>query len=190
MVMEVWALVLAAGAGRRFGGRKMLAPYKGVPLIVATCQRISQYMFTGTIVIVGADADPISQLLLGLPNVNTVFNGNWPAGVASSLVAGIAALPETADACLIFLGDMPEIPVSLIGKVVDALEAGATAVLVECAGAPGHPAGVARRAFGLLANIVGDQGGRGTLASCKGGLVLCTNDHGAMFDVDRVQDLP
>jgi CTP:molybdopterin cytidylyltransferase MocA len=50
------AVLLAAGSGSRFGGRKLLAPYRGRPLIESSLANLAQAPVDETVVVVGDDA--------------------------------------------------------------------------------------------------------------------------------------
>ena len=56
---KVSAIVLAAGAGRRFGGAKLLATLDGRPILQHVLDTIAGADLGDVIVVLGADADAV-----------------------------------------------------------------------------------------------------------------------------------
>ena len=105
----VHAVVLAAGQSSRMGGpNKLLALFGGKPLIRRMVERAVASRAAGTVVVAGHQADRVRAALFGV-NVELIDNPDYNSGLASSLKAGIAALPDTAAGALVVLGDMPEV---------------------------------------------------------------------------------
>jgi molybdenum cofactor cytidylyltransferase len=162
------ALVLAAGAGSRFGGGKLVAPFgAGVLLDGAFAERSGQ----------------ASRLVL-------VHAADHAEGLSASLRAGLAALPPEADGAFVFLGDMPRVPSALARRLAGALgDRSAAAPVFE--GRRGHPVLIARALFAELMALSGDRGAGPVLAALGDRLALVeTDDSGVLFDVDRPGDLP
>ena len=92
-------------------------------------------------------------------------------GLASSLKAGVAALPESAAGALILLGDMPAVTPALIDRLIAAFgdrpDALAAAPIVE--GRRGNPALLARALFPAIAALGGDEGARKLLDGARAG---------------------
>ena len=188
--MQHWsALVLAAGAGRRFGGGKLLAPFAGAPLIRRTAQAVCASGFGEVLVVTGADGPAITAALDGLA-CRTVPAPDWAEGMAASLRTGIAALaPDAAGVCIV-LGDMPLVPVALCSRLAGLAEQAGYAARVMVGDTPGHPAAFTRAAFADLARLTGDAGAHRLLAQRTGGVAYLTSDDaGALIDVDAPGDL-
>ena len=82
-------LVLAAGAGRRFGGPKPLARYRGEPLVAHALRSVAGCCDAGVTVVVGAAGpDVAAAARAALPAVRVVANPDWATGLAGSLRAG------------------------------------------------------------------------------------------------------
>lgn len=185
------AIVLAAGAGSRFGGGKMLASWEGRPLVrAATGIALSAPVDTVTVV-VGADADRIAAALSEIddPRLSVVHAADWRTGLSASLRAGIAALPVDARGALVFLGDMPRVPPTSAAALLAALDAGAPAATVSVEGKPAHPVALCARLFDRVAALTGDRGARALLAGIDGVVDLPGEDAGGTFDVDGAADL-
>ena len=150
---RIGGLVLAAGEGRRFGGRKQLAPYRGRPLLEhALAALAAASAVEVAVVVLGADADAV---LAGvdLQGVRPVIATDWRNGQAASLRAGVAALADEVDALVITLGDQPHIDPRAIDRVAAARDPALEAVRATYAGRPGHPVLLARSLFAACMSL-------------------------------------
>jgi molybdenum cofactor cytidylyltransferase len=181
--------VLAAGAGRRFGGGKLLAPFAGAPLIRRTVQGVCASGFADVVVVTGADGAAITAALDGLA-CRTIAAPDWDEGMAASLRTGIAALPPDTAGVFIFLGDMPLVPMHLCGELARLAAQAGYAARLRVAGKPAHPAAFTRAAFADLAALTGDTGANRLLAQRASGVAyLDTDEAGALIDIDAPGDL-
>ena len=181
------AIVLAAGGGSRFGGRKMLADWNGEPLVAAAARIALAAPVARVTVVTGADADDVEAALAPLagPRLATARNADWRTGIASSLRTGIDSLPEDAACALIFLGDMPLVPADIAARLLRALDGGAPAALTEFGGALGHPVAFSRALFARLRELDGDRGARALLASLPETARICADEPGCIIDIDE-----
>jgi len=181
---DVVGLVLAAGAGTRFGGPKALARNPdGEPWIARAVSTLLRGGVDEVVVVLGAAADEAAALVPD--GTRTVVADRWHDGMGASLSAGIAGLPE-ADTFLVSLVDLPELPSSVIERVLGGgLERDVLARAVY-AGRPGHPVLVGRDHWsGFRDSLHGDEGGRVYLEEHAATHIEC----GDLFtgsDVDRV----
>ncbi len=195
------ALVLAAGASRRFAGAsKMLADLEGRPVLAWSLGSYASASLAHRLVVVPPEdgGRPSRAALARAAGWSVCVNGEASEGMGSSLAAGMAALLEQdrargLEAVMIGLGDMPLIrPETIIGLIeafersagtVDALKPSHDAI-------PGHPVIFARRCFPALAASSGDEGARFVLKSLgvRAGLWPC-DDPGVTTDVDTLEDL-
>jgi 2-C-methyl-D-erythritol 4-phosphate cytidylyltransferase len=126
--MNVAAVVPAAGRGERLGGElpKAFRLLGGTPLLVhaVTCLLASRYVRQ---VVVAAPVDWLAEAraLLG-PAVTAVAGG---ASRQDSVAAAVAALPSDVDIVLVHDAARPLVPVQVVDAVVEALLAGAPAVI-------------------------------------------------------------
>ena len=185
------ALLLAAGAGSRFGGRKLLAPWRGEPLVRAAARTALVAPVEACIVVTGCDAEEVERALDGLEDsrLARVQALNWREGLASSLRAGVEALPPSSRGVVVFLGDMPLVPPSAAGLLIAALDQGAVGAEMRYQDRPAHPVAFGRALFGDLLSLKGDSGGRHLLAGRQDVARFTTQDAGATFDVDVAGDL-
>jgi molybdenum cofactor cytidylyltransferase len=190
------ALVLAAGAGRRFGGRKLLAPWRGAPLINAALEAAAAAELAGLTVVTGADAGEVAAVVGDWARrnprtaVEIVHAPDHGEGLAASLRRGLRMLPSTAGGAVIFLGDMPCIPQGIVQDLLLALEPGSLAAAPCFENRRGHPVLVRRGLFPALLDLAGDSGAKSVLDGLGDRLVLVpVKDGGVLFDVDVVGDL-
>src|SRR3954447_21840442 len=125
-------LVLAAGAGERFGGRKQLAELDGKPLLEHVLLAMAGAPLDRVVVVLGADADEVRRRV-PLHGVEAVVCADWRDGMAASLRAGGEAL-EGAEAVVVALGDQPRIAPAAIGRVIVSRGDGAAAVRASYGG--------------------------------------------------------
>lgn len=191
MPAERQAIVLAAGAGVRFGGEKLLAPFRGRPLVQAAVACALRAPVDQVVVVLGCGADRVAPALEPLrdPRLRLVTAPDWDQGLAASLRAGVRSLPPDSAGCLVFLGDMPLIPPDLPIKVLAALADGAAAVQPICEGKPAHPAGFSSALYADLISLTGDAGAGALLRRRSDVVRLEVDDPGAVFDVDHPDDL-
>ncbi len=187
----VAGLLLAAGAGRRFGVPKgLLRDADGVPWVERAAGRLVQGGCGPVVVVVGARAAEVAALVPPrlVPPRDVVEAAGWPEGMGASLRAGLVALAARTpapDAVLVGLVDMPGTTVDVVRRMVAAAEAGPS-VLARAAfdGVPGHPVLLGREHWaGARAAASGDAGARGYLQARAVRLVEC-GDVGSGADID------
>ena len=188
--MNGWsALILAGGAGRRFGGGKLLADMAGAPVIRRVADAVMAAGFAEVVVVTGADDAGIRAALADVP-CRMCHAPDWAEGMAATLRTGIAALaPDTRGVC-VFLGDMPLVPVELCAGLIGMAEKAGYAARPRVGGKPAHPVAFTRAAFPDLACLSGDEGAAALLKQRPGDVAYCdTEDSGALFDIDTPADL-
>src|SRR5690606_37024728 len=90
-----------------------------------------------------------------------VTNPLWRSGLASSLRAGLAALPAAVDAVVVSLVDQPGVSAAAVERVRCAHGAGARAAVAVYSGRRGHPMCFDRSLWpGIAAAAAGDHGAR------------------------------
>jgi molybdenum cofactor cytidylyltransferase len=157
-------VVLAAGAGRRFGSPKQLAELDGVPLLQhAIDAMLAVPALDGVIVVLGAAAEHVAAGVQ-FADAEPVVCEDWEEGMAASLRCGVAAAGES-DWVVLTLGDMPGVTPEAIEAVIAATGPGADAVRAEYGGRPAHPVALSRALFDRVAELRGDVGARELLAS-------------------------
>ncbi|WP_073948381.1 nucleotidyltransferase family protein [Streptomyces kebangsaanensis] len=189
---EVAGLVLAAGGGRRLGGRpKALLEHRGRPLVehaagvlrAAGCERVH--------VVLGARAGEVRERAR-LEGCVLVDNPEWERGMGSSLRAGLDSLAGTgARAALVLLVDQPGVGVAAAARVRAAYRDETSLVSAAYEGTRGHPVllGAAHWA-GITASATGDRGARAYLRAHEGSVTLVEcGDVARPYDIDTEADL-
>jgi molybdenum cofactor cytidylyltransferase len=155
---HVAAVVLAAGAGSRFGGGKLLATVEGRPILQHVLDRLADAV-DEVIVVLGDDASTIEGAI-DWRNERRVHNPDPSRGLSSSLQVGLDAVGDDVDAAMIVLGDQPLVPPRAVRALLDAGVDAARPVVVPVYGdkAGRNPVMLGRAAFSLIAEATGDRG--------------------------------
>jgi len=183
-------LLLASGASRRYGSNKLVAPLDGRPIVRWSAEALANVV-EETWVVVPVRSAEVRAALDGLP-VRWVENSVAHEGMASSIRAGIAALPDDAEAVVITLGDQPLIDGDVIRRVVAAWRAAPArcrAVVTSYLDGRGHPALFGAALFPALLSLEGDRGARELLAGLGDAVAVVTEPHPRPADVDTPEAL-
>jgi nicotine blue oxidoreductase len=193
----VAGLLLAAGGGRRLGGRaKALLPAgpAGRPLVERAAGALRAAGCAPVHVVLGA-AEEAVRAGARLPGCVPVSNPDWESGMGSSLRAGLASLePTGAAAAVVLLVDQPGIGPAAVARLAAAYRTGgAELAAATYDGVRGHPVLLGRRRWPeVTASATGDRGARDVLeaATHRGELALVEcGDVAAPDDVDTPADL-
>ena len=154
-------------------------------LLLAT-QAAREAGLSPIVVVTGHAAQEVRAALAGLEGLSFVHNAEHASGLASSLRAGIAALPVDCPGALVLLGDMPRVGAPVLRALVAAFRAapGARAAAPVRNGERGNPALIGSGLFADVARLSGDAGARKLLAACAGVVELAVEDDGVVIDVD------
>ncbi len=178
----ICGLVLAAGAGTRFGGApKLLADLDGRPVLEHAVQApCAVPALERVVVVLGAFAE---EVLAGveLGRAEPVVCAEWESGQAASLRCGLAALAG-CERVIVTLGDAPTITPAVVARFVDA-QPGTRAVY---GGRPGHPVVLGPEQIAALSSLAGDRGARDLL---HGGATIECGELSSGRDVDTPEDL-
>jgi molybdenum cofactor cytidylyltransferase len=185
---DVHAVILAAGRSSRMGGpNKLLAQFDEKPLIRLVAERVARSEASGLTVVTGHQQEKIAAALAGL-DVELVHNPDFASGLASSLKAGIAAVPDDAAAVLIVLGDMPAVDGVSLDRMIAAFRQGGGAVVrASSAGKRGNPVILPRALFSDIAKLEGDAGARAIIEGTE--VIEAEIGEGALLDVDTPEAL-
>jgi molybdenum cofactor cytidylyltransferase len=181
-------LLLAAGRSTRFAGDKLVASLQSRPVMAWSASALAAGV-DALYVVVAPGCPARIAALAGLDAV-LVEHAGRDAGMASSIRAGIAALPDDATAVVMALADQPGISPTTVRRLCDCwLAGGAAAVAPRYSDGRGHPVLFARSTFGALATLTGDAGARTVLDALGDDLALVDVDGRSPADVDTPEAL-
>ena len=185
--MSLVSLVLAAGAGRRFGGNKLVAQFRGDSVLNHALRAACAAPVDRVIVVAAPGLD--LGAWQGAPKLEVIrlesdaLSASLKAGIAAAVAGGRAV-----DGVFVFLGDMPLIPHDLAARLAAALEDGFAAVPYN-GGQAGHPVLLSARAFAGVALLEGDAGAGKLLRACDDVVAVEVDNPSVLFDIDRPEDL-
>ncbi len=173
------------------GENKLLCEIDGVPIVARAADALLAGGARPLVVVTGNDAERVRAALAGRA-LRFAHQPDWAQGMASSLRAGIEALPEGLAGVLIALGDMPGLKPESVRALAVAFDPAAQhSIWVPVfRGERGHPVLFAARHFEELAALRGDTGARALLlrhAPCVWGVPV--DDPGVLLDVDTPEAL-
>jgi molybdenum cofactor cytidylyltransferase len=175
------AVILAAGASRRLGRPKQLVRFGAETLLARAVAAASAC--DPVIVVTGCQAEAVARELSRLP-VHRVFNPGWEEGMASSIRAGVRALPPGAEGALFLVCDQPAVDRLMVERLLEAWRG--VPVASVYAGVRGIPAILPAAAFPALLALRGDRGAKALLAGPD--VVEVPFPEGA-WDIDEPGDL-
>lgn len=188
MAGEIVGVLLAAGAGSRFGGDKLLYRLPdGLSMAVAAATHLKPAC--DRVVAVLRPGDDALAALLAAAGCETISCNDAQGGMGHSLAAGVRATADAA-AWIVALGDMPFIKPATHQAVASCLRLGASIAASQYQGRRAHPVGFSRKWLDQLLTLTGDQGGKAILERHRDELMLSpVDDPGVIQDVDRPEDL-
>ena len=186
------AVILAAGASRRFGSPKQLARYRGETLVARSVRLAQEAGAEAVCVVLGYRAELIRRALResGATRVgtSTICNPRWRDGMGRSLAGGVRALDRSARAVLVCLADQPLLEAEDLAALVMAWRASPRSIVASrYAGKTGVPAIFPRAHFRALKSLSGDRGAQELLASSHD--VISVPMPLAAVDIDEPPDL-
>ncbi|GFH37444.1 nucleotidyltransferase family protein [Streptomyces pacificus] len=191
---QVAGLVLAAGGGRRLGGRpKALLEHRGRPLVEHAVRVLRAGGCRSVHVVLGAAADEVLRRA-DLAGCVVSVNPDWEGGMGSSLRAGLESLAAAGgaqDAALVSLVDQPGIGAAAVARIVAACDSPSALVSAAYDGRRGHPVLIGARRWQVVAERAsGDRGARDYLAEHEKEITLVEcGDVAEAYDIDTPEDL-
>lgn len=171
-------VLLAAGAGTRFGMPKVLAEQG--EWLRAAVGALAGGGCDDVVVVLGAAVVDVP------PPARAVVAEDWALGMSASVRAGLAAIGG-ADRAVLHLVDTPDVGADVVARVLAAAASSSVTGPVRATydGRPGHPVVVAREHWAaLLATLHGDQGARAFLRGRHDVLAVECGDLASGTDVD------
>lgn len=193
---EIAAIILAAGKSSRFRGddpnakTKAIALLDGAPMVLHVARAAIDAGLSPLVLVTGFNADEVTSAAQALPGLQLVHNRDYESGLASSLRAGIAALPANVGGAIVLLADMPRVRAQTILRLVQTFLAspGAGAVVPVHAGQWGNPILLGAKLFADVALLQGDSGARKLLVNRADVVEMECADAAVSVDIDTRDD--
>lgn len=160
---KVAAIILAAGAGSRFGANKPLALWQSKPMVESVISNAECAGLSPIIVVGGYHFDKLQEAIHQLP-VKIVNNTNWQSGQSSSIQAGLNEIRQDCQGVIFMMADQPQISVNLLRALIErAYNSTKTIIGPIIDGKRSTPMYFAKKTFDQLMSLRGDTGGRNLL---------------------------
>jgi len=183
--MTTAGLVLAAGAGTRFGQPKAPVVIGSERLVDRAVRVLSEGGCDPIVVVLGAWVGDVD-------GADIVVNDAWPEGMGSSLREGLRSLTEREgiDAAVVTLVDLPGLTAEAVRRIV-AASPGAPVVQATFTGERGHPVRLSRELWQQAIDVArGDEGARRLLRGRADVVLVEVGDVADGYDVDVPADTP
>jgi molybdenum cofactor cytidylyltransferase len=182
------AVVLAAGASRRFGSPKQLVRLDGHSLLQRAIAHATELLGPAVTVVLGAHAAEIAETMPP-GSAGIVINRNWQEGISSSIRAGVLRLPGACDAVMLLLSDQPLVGSETLRRLMTAWRAHPRQIIASrYGGVTGVPAVFPRWCFGDLIALRGDAGARVIIRRYADHVIRLDHPEAAV-DIDYPEDL-
>ena len=181
--MSTAGLVLAAGAGTRFGQPKAPVVVSGERLVDRAVRVLAEGGCDPVVVVLGAWVGEVD-------GADIVVNDAWPEGMGSSLREGLLSLTGRAgiDAVVVTLVDLPGLTAEAVRRIATASPA-APVVQAAYAGERGHPVRLSRELWAEAIDVArGDEGARRLLRGRDDVVLVEVGDVARGYDVDTPAD--
>lgn len=176
-------VLLAAGAGRRYGKPKVLVD----GWLETAVHALGGGGCADVIVVLGAARVPAP------PGVTMVTAADWRQGLSASVRTGLGEAERLrADYAVLHVVDTPDVGAAVVARVLNRAMASPSGLARAYFGdRPGHPVAIARRHWpGVLAQMSGDQGAAAYLRSSPDVESVQCADLATGRDIDQSADEP
>ncbi|MCS6903540.1 MAG: nucleotidyltransferase family protein [Candidatus Bipolaricaulota bacterium] len=186
--------MLAAGAGRRFGGQKLLQEFHGRAVIYYALRAALDAPLDPVYLVLGAESESVHAALGALrasPKLRVLLNKQWALGRASSLQLALRQLPAEVPGAVVLLGDMPLMTSALIARVAKEFEKTQKLCFPLYRGEIGRPVALPRALFAEFFRLEGDESGRAILRAYENEAIklsLSSEEEITQFDLDTPTD--
>lgn len=185
--MNVTAIILAAGLGRRMNGDKLHLKLNGKEIIDTVLSTVASVDFNEKIVVTN---DPVIAAKANLLNLTPVSNIEAPVGQSTSIVKGILASGNDTSGYLFIMGDQPMLSKDTLEVILKAFRESPTSIILPMYGEkPGSPALFPSTLKQELLSLEGDFGGKVVMKNHPE-LVkkVSISSPQELFDVDTKED--
>lgn len=186
-VIVISAIVLAAGKSTRMGVCKQLLEIAGRTVVERVLESVYISDVDEIMVVLGFMAEEIKEKIkMPQDRVKIVVNGDYEAGLSTSLKVGLRALNDAAEAVIFVLGDQPLVEASTINKLIrEYKRTKALIVAPTYRGKRGNPVLLDRSILGEVEGLRGDIGARPIIMRHRKNLLTVEVDTpSVLLDID------
>lgn len=193
---RVAGVLLAAGTSSRMGSNKLFFTLEEETLLRRAARRGLAAGCSPLVVVLGHQAERAERELAGL-QCQAVLNPRYAEGMATSIIAGVAALPPEVDAAVVLLADMPLVTSEMISGLIDRyLDRGpdgdaapaAPVVVSAYAGVEAPPMLYDRSLFPELLAMAGGRCGKQVIQRHRHEAAVFAQPAAALADLDVPED--
>ncbi len=181
-------VVLAAGGATRFGTPKQLLHFGKNTFIEQVIETCIDVDLSPIVVVLGFEANLVYEKIKRYGNrIKVIVNSNWQFGQSLSMRIAIPYILNSPSS-LFLLSDQPQIPPSLLLKLIDKFSSGEFEIVAPFFGEQrGNPVLFSRSLFCELSKLSGDKGGRQLFNKHQVERVDWDDDR-ILIDVDTPED--
>ena len=167
--MKLGVVLLAAGKSERFGTNKLLAGFRGRPMVCCALEAAISLKAARTAVVSGCGE--VSRLAEE-PGCEVIVNDAPQLGQSHSIRLGVRAMQDM-DAVLLMVCDQPSLTAASLERLVQRFACSGKSIACLRDGTHmGNPALFSRRYFGELLALQGDRGAKGVLRAHEDDLLV------------------
>lgn len=187
--MRLGIVLLAAGAGKRFGGNKLTAQVHGKPMYLWAMENIEEMKTELPTVVVTGTPEIVSAA--EAKGMITIFNGQPELGISLSIRLGIEAVIQEdrkVDGILFMVCDQPWLEKTTLVRLMSEFDGGILAL--SYGERRGNPVIFSREYLKELSELSGDIGGRRVMARHRENVrFLEVNDEKELQDIDKREQI-
>lgn len=187
--MRLGIVLLAAGAGKRFGGNKLTAQVHGKPMYLWAMENIEEMKTELPAVVVTGTPEIVSAA--EAKGMIAIFNGQPELGISLSIRLGIEAVIQEdrkVDGILFMVCDQPWLEKTTLVRLMSEFDGGILAL--SYGERRGNPVIFSREYLKELSELSGDIGGRQVMARHRENVrFLEVNDEKELQDIDKREQI-
>jgi len=188
-MMRLGIVLLAAGAGKRFGGNKLTAQVHGKPMYLWAMENIEEMKTELPAVVVTGTPEIVSAA--EAKGMIAIFNGQPELGISLSIRLGIEAVIQEdrkVDGILFMVCDQPWLEKTTLVRLMSEFDGGILAL--SYGERRGNPVIFSREYLKELSELSGDIGGRQVMARHRENVrFLEVNDEKELQDIDKREQI-
>jgi molybdenum cofactor cytidylyltransferase len=187
---RIAAVVLAGGLSSRMGRSKPLLPWGDQTVIEAIARRLMLLRFSDVVVVTGHQSEAVQAALKEIP-VRTIYNPDYATGeMLSSFKVGLRALDDSLSACMVFLGDQPQISPRLVHELLTAYADGKGKIVAPSyRNRRGHPILIDRRHWREILDLPPGAAPRDVINAYNDEIAyILTDDASILADMDTPEE--